>query len=262
MSNVREVNSSLHLPNGNTAQVTHVGDLKLNNNLFLDSVLCVPSFSYNLLSITKLAQSNNCTVVFDKNACLLHDHALKTVKEIGKQQGGLYLLHSHLLSENSIVSVCNSTSQQQRNSGIWHARLGHPSYSSMKFLPSHMISSESAVTQCDMCHLAKQTRTMFPDSHTEYVHLFDLIHVDLWGPYKHKTHGNCAYFLTIVEAKSRARWTYLLVDKCQVYTTLCTFFAYVQNQFTTSVKILRSDNGSEFVNKCLTAELARLGIVH
>lgn len=54
LSNVQTINSSLHLPNGHTAQVTHVGNINLTDNLKLDHVLCVPTFSYNLLSITKL----------------------------------------------------------------------------------------------------------------------------------------------------------------------------------------------------------------
>lgn len=100
------------------------------------------------------------------------------------------------------------------------------------------------------------------DSQTEYANLFNLIHVYVWGPYKHKPHENCAYFLTNVKAKSRATWTYLFADKCKVFHLLCSLFTYVQNHFATAVKILRSDNGSEFSNKSMSLELARLGIVY
>ncbi|XP_075646331.1 uncharacterized protein LOC142617361 [Castanea sativa] len=45
------------LPNGELAHVTHIGTVKLSNFLILEHVLCVPSFSFNLLS-----KSNSRTV--------------------------------------------------------------------------------------------------------------------------------------------------------------------------------------------------------
>ena len=40
------------LPNGETAMVTHIGSITLSSNLILHNVLCVPSFSFNLLSVS------------------------------------------------------------------------------------------------------------------------------------------------------------------------------------------------------------------
>lgn len=51
-------------------------------------------------------------------------------------------------------------------------------------------------------------------------------------------------------------------DKTQVQQTLTYFFAYVTSQFSKTMKVLRTDNGSEFVNhKCQTL-LSQLGIIH
>ncbi|KAK4384525.1 Retrovirus-related Pol polyprotein from transposon RE1 [Sesamum angolense] len=47
---------------------------------------------------------------------------------------------------------------------------------------------------------------------------------------------------------TRATWTFLLKHKSQVHHTLATFFTMVNTQFHTSIKVVRSDNGSEFVN--------------
>lgn len=44
----------IELPNGESAQVTHIGLVQHSATLVLDNVLCVPSFSFNLLSISKL----------------------------------------------------------------------------------------------------------------------------------------------------------------------------------------------------------------
>ena len=52
------------LPNGETAMVTHIGSITLSSTLILHSVLCVPSFSFNLLSVSQLTKSCSCCLVF------------------------------------------------------------------------------------------------------------------------------------------------------------------------------------------------------
>ena len=42
------------LPNGEAALMTHVGTLKLSSHITLTNVLCVPSFSFNLISVSAL----------------------------------------------------------------------------------------------------------------------------------------------------------------------------------------------------------------
>lgn len=50
--------------------------------------------------------------------------------------------------------------------------------------------------------------------------------------------------------------------KSQVSFILTSFFQYVKTQFNKYVKILRTDNGTEFLNKELASVLSSLGIVH
>lgn len=82
------------------------------------------------------------------------------------------------------------------------------------------------------------------------------------GTYKSKTITGASYFLTIVDDFSRLTWTFLLSDKTQVFLTPSNFFAYVSNQFQTCVKVIRTDNGSEFVNHNCQKLFSSLGIVH
>ena len=50
------VQISIRLPNGDMAKVTHVGIVQVSPTLLLENVLCIPSFSFNLISINKLTQ--------------------------------------------------------------------------------------------------------------------------------------------------------------------------------------------------------------
>ena len=54
------------------------------------------------------------------------------------------------------------------------------------------------------------------------------------------------YFFTVVDDFSCAVWIFLLIDKTEVVQTLKNFFAMVETQFNKRIKIVRSDNGTEF----------------
>ena len=93
---------------------------------------------------------------------------------------------------------------------------------------------------CDICFQSKQTREVFPQSLNKSSAIFDLIHVDLWGPYR----------ITIVDDFSRAVWIHLLLEKSEVKRVLLNFISLIHRQFGNMVKAVRSDNGTEFM--CLT----------
>jgi len=75
---------------------------------------------------------------------------------------------------------------------------------------------------------------------------FELVHCDLWGPYRTASTCGVFYFPTIVDVYSCAVWVYLLADKQEISTMLHNFFALLERQFHKQVKIFRSDNGTKF----------------
>lgn len=56
----------------------------------------------------------------------------------------------------------------------------------------------------------KQCKLPFPVSSSHSNSPFDLIHLDIWGPYKITTSNGCKYFLTLVDDFSRTTWNFLL----------------------------------------------------
>ena len=59
-TNFTAISSNVELPNGETTVVTHISFISLSATLILHNVLCVPSFSFNLLSVSQLTQSSFC----------------------------------------------------------------------------------------------------------------------------------------------------------------------------------------------------------
>jgi len=106
------ISSRVKLPNGNYAMVTHIGTVKLSEHLILHDVLCVPSFSFNLISASKLIQSLHCCLIFLANFCFIQSLLDWVTIGVGRQQGGLfYLLHKPRLHSAQVyfASIKNAS---------------------------------------------------------------------------------------------------------------------------------------------------------
>ncbi|CAH9113677.1 unnamed protein product, partial [Cuscuta epithymum] len=69
---------------------------------------------------------------------------------------------------------------------LWHSRLGHPSMKVLRLLGSlnkPLLNSDQNKI-CDACMRGKQTRDSFDVSNARAVEPFELIHCDVWGPYR------------------------------------------------------------------------------
>jgi len=75
-----------------------------------------------------------------------------------------------------------------------------------------MTSQSDVIVSCEICSMARKNKLIFPSSCISTKSVFELIHVDTWGPYKHPTYDGFKYFLTIVDDFSQA-WTHLLTNK-------------------------------------------------
>ncbi|XP_022014598.1 uncharacterized protein LOC110914084 [Helianthus annuus] len=174
---VSEFNITVSHPNGTNVKVLKIGDLKLTNELILKDVFYVPGYS---------------------------DSSSKKILMSGSQNCGLYFVGN----SGNLFNACFNSSVQ---SFTWHSRLGHPSDQVLAVLKQSLKIHSSEHGPCDICHRAKQVRVPFPLSEHKSRAVGDLIHLDVWGPYR-------------------------------------VFYELVLTQFKKKVKIIRSDNGTEFVN--------------
>ena len=152
------------------------------------------------------------------------------------------------------VSVDSSQSLE-----LWHSRLGHPSKKVVKLLPFFNSSRGHLHKGCEVCHRAKHPRDRFPLSENKSTRNFELIHCDLWGPNDDISFCGARYFLTLVDDYSRAVWVYLLIGKREVFKMFMSFIAMIERQFSQKLKIVRSDNGTEF--NCMKDYFVASGIL-
>lgn len=71
-----------------------LGDIPINRCIALKEVLHVPKMSSNLISIKKLTQDLNCTVIFCSNYCEFPDQTSGRTIGRAKERDGLYYLYS------------------------------------------------------------------------------------------------------------------------------------------------------------------------
>ncbi|CAA7037263.1 unnamed protein product [Microthlaspi erraticum] len=173
----------------------------------------------------------------------------------GEERGGEYVFRGVMGAKANKTTISGSCD-------LWHRRLGHPSSRVLSYLSSDLEFEKHVDSKpvCEICLRAKQTRDCFHESSNKAIGVFDLIHCDVWGAYRTLSTSGSAYFLTIVDDCSRAVWVYLLQEKREVAENLKNFFKMVERQFNKKVRVVRSDNGGEFM--CMKPYFAEEGILH
>lgn len=87
-----------------------------------------------------------------------------------------------------------------------------------------------------------------------------IIHADVCGYMDIKSLGGALYFLLLKDDYSHYRTVYFLKQKSEVPNKIKEFVRLTHNQTKHRIKIVRSDNGTEFVNSSLRDFYASEGI--
>jgi len=99
----------------------------------------------------------------------------------------------------------------------------------------------------------------FPSNSTKSTQFFYLLHVDIWSPFNHVYVEGYKYFITVLDYFTRHTWICLMKTKVETRTNLQNFIDMIENQFNYHLKVLRSDNDSEFL---MTIFFNRKWILH
>jgi len=227
--------------------------VKISDSLLLTNVLCVSSFTFNLVSASKLLKNIHCCLIFIHKFCFVT--SWETIG-VGEEKHGLF----YLVQTDFVSSVSSAFSISNVSKDIWHYRLGHSSSSRLNLIhasvPDISINSKHI---CTICPLAKQRTLPFPISTSVSDLPFQLLHCDIWGLFSIKSNSDSFYFLTVVDDHSRFTWVFLMKQKSQTRSLLQSFINLVETQFPHKVKCLRTNNGLEFL---MSEFFASKGILH
>ncbi|GKD28720.1 ribonuclease H-like domain-containing protein, partial [Tanacetum coccineum] len=168
------------------------------------------------------------------------DHSKSTAHSLtsNQYQRLMYLLSDTGNASNSHASIAGFNSKVP--DGEW---LGNPSDQVLIVLKNKIKDlTNTSSGPCDVCHKAKQTREPFQISEHRSKSLSELVHLDVWGPYKVNSREGYRFFLTVVDDYSRTVYVFLMKSKIDVFDHIVDFTNLIKNQFEKNVKVFGSDN--------------------
>jgi hypothetical protein len=104
--------------------------------------------------------------------------------------------------------------------------------------------------QCMLCIEAKQHHTPFPRSTNELAQeIGELTVSDVWGPTRIQSIQGNSYYISFTNAKSHRLQIYFMKNKLQALQKFKYYKSFMETQKNKKLKILRTDNGGEYVSE-------------
>ena len=246
------------IANGRPCPVQGHGTTRITPSLSLHQILYVPGFPVNLLSISAITRALPCTVTFFPFHYILQD--LYTGQRIGLGHENGRDIYELVADEPSSGLQALFVTSTATSSLLWHRRLGHPCFDKLKETIPWLSLTEFV---CESCQLGKHHRSSYssrdgiPSSAP-----FDFLHCDVWGPSRTPSISGHRYYIVFVDDYTCVSWVYLLCNRSEVVTTVTHFITEVVTQYSTTPKILRTNNALEFVQTSLRTFCTDRDIIH
>ncbi|CAI7867401.1 unnamed protein product [Closterium sp. NIES-53] len=226
------------------------------------NVLHVPGLKVNLLSITQLAKKGVKVTINDAKMNIFWKGEQFAQ---GVLNGELYQLETHPRVASSNVAQCSKATLK-----VWHNRLAHANYDSVKELAKKglakgfdVIAGDDEKGVCAACVEGKMARKPFGSRTSPLAKdPLALVHMDVCGPMRHASKGGAQFLLVMLDDATRMCWTRLLKAKGDVTKAIQEWALEVCADDKKRIKAIRTDDGSEFVNAELEKWIKSKGIKH
>ena len=162
--------SIVTLADGSHSCVLGLGTIVPTSSIPLTSVLSLPNFSFNLMSVSKLTRALKCYISFFSDFCLFQDLMTKQIIGRGRESGGLYIPDPTVPRPIACSGVTTPFET--------HCRLGHLSLPLLKKLCPQFSSLLSL--DCESCQFAKHHHLSYsPKVNKRASAPFELVHSDV-----------------------------------------------------------------------------------
>ncbi|GJR12727.1 retrovirus-related pol polyprotein from transposon TNT 1-94 [Tanacetum coccineum] len=250
--------------NDQIAPILGYGDL-VQGTITIKRVYYVEGLNHNLFSVGQFCDAD-LEVAFRKSTCYIRDLKGNDLL-IGSCGTDLYSITlQDSTTPNLICLMAKATSSQ---AWLWHRRLSHLNFDTINLLSKNNIVNGLPKLKfvkdhlCSSCELGKAKRKSFHTKTTpSSKRRLQLLHMDLCGPMRVESINGKKYVLVIVDDYSRYTWTHFLRSKDETPGVLIDFLTLVQRGLHAQVTTVRTDKGTEFLNKTLHAYFAKEGIRH
>ncbi|GJT17332.1 putative ribonuclease H-like domain-containing protein [Tanacetum coccineum] len=220
---------------------------------------------HNLFSVGQFCDSD-LEVAFRKHTCFVRDIKGTDILK-GSRGTNLYTISIDEMMKSSPICLLSKASKSK--SWLWHRRLNHLNFGTindlarkdlvrglprLKFEKDHL---------CSACQLGKSKKFSHrPKSENTNMEVLHTLHMDLCGPMRVQSIKGKKYILVIVDDYSRFTWVKFLRSKDETPEFVINFLKQIQLGLNKTVRFIRTDNGTEFVNQVMSEYYEGVGIFH
>ncbi|GKB39681.1 retrovirus-related pol polyprotein from transposon TNT 1-94 [Tanacetum coccineum] len=209
---------------------------------------------------------SNLEVAFRNHTCYVQN--LDGVDLLsGSRDTNLYTISLDDMLKSSLICLLSKASKTK--SWLWHRRLFHLNFDTLnefakeglvRGLPKLKFEKDHL---CSACSLGKSKKVSHKpkadDTNQEKLYL---LHMDLYGLMRVESINGKKYILVIIDDYSRFTWVKFLRSKDEAPEVIIKCLKQIQVRMNATVRNVRTDNGTEFVNQTLKDYYENVRILH
>ncbi|GJS74497.1 retrovirus-related pol polyprotein from transposon TNT 1-94 [Tanacetum coccineum] len=261
---VKKFIGTVRFRNDHFGAIMGYGDYVIGDSV-ISRVYYVEGLGHNLFSVGQFCDSD-LEVAFRKHTCFVRDlDGVDLIK--GSRGTNLYTIFVEDMMRSSPICLLSKASKNK--SWLWHRRLNHLNFGTLndlarkdlvRGLPRLKFEKDHL---CSACQLGKSRKaTHKPKTINTITEVLHTLHMDLCGPLRVQSINGKKYILVIVDDYSRFTWVKFLRSKDETPVFVINLLKQLQVGLNKTVRFVRTDNGTEFVNKNLTDFYESVGITH
>ncbi|GJZ85920.1 putative ribonuclease H-like domain-containing protein [Tanacetum coccineum] len=241
-------------------RISSKGTLK-TDSLDFEDVYFVNELKFNLFSVSQMCDKKNY-VLFTDTECLVLSPNFKLPDEnqillkIPRKDNMYSFDMKNIVPKESLTCLVAKATLDE--SMLWHRRLGHINFKNInklvkdnlvRGLPTKRFENDQT---CVACLKGKQQRDSCKSKVLNPITkpLF-MLYMYLFGPNFVSSLMHKKYCLVVIDDYSRFTWVFFLTTKDETSEILNNFIKEIEDLVDKKVKIIRSDNGTEFNNKVM-----------
>ena len=259
----------VELGNSNKARIMGKGTVQIqitvngkSRTCLLMETMHVPDLGYNLVSVPTLDKKKMNTT-FGEHQCLIKNRE-GVIMATGTMLGNLYKL------DVDASQASKNTALVAQDLSTWHERLAHIDSATIKKMSSdgsvtgiHLTRCGHETHNCDQCVVGKGHRQPFPkESASRSSKVLELVHSDVVGPLETPSHGGSRYFVTFIDDYSKWTTVYMMKKKSETFNCFIKYHKMAETHTGTKLKVLRTDNGGEYLSNAFKSYLDQHGVMH
>ncbi|GJX84747.1 retrovirus-related pol polyprotein from transposon TNT 1-94 [Tanacetum coccineum] len=185
----------------------------------------------------------------------------------GSRGNNLYTLSFGDMMASSPICLLSKASKTK--SWLWQRHLSHLNFGAINHLARHGLVRGLPKLKfekdhlCSACAMGKSKKKPHkPKSEDTNQEKLYLLHMDLCRPMRVASVNGKKYILVIVDDYSRFTCVKFLMSKDEAPDFIIKFLKMIQVRLKVTVRRIRTDNGTEFVNQTLREYYEKIGISH